>query len=51
MRITVEVQTDAKEGKRIIALDVNAGHIDFAVLEKENKKVITVELRLMKPSL
>jgi len=31
------------------SLDVNAG--DFAVLEKKNKKVITVELRLTKPSL
>ncbi|MCW7075398.1 MAG: IS200/IS605 family accessory protein TnpB-related protein [Candidatus Methanospirare jalkutatii] len=40
VRITVEVQTEVKEGKRVLALDVNAGHIDFAVVEKEEPKVI-----------
>jgi len=40
VRITVEVQTEVKEGKRVMALDVNAGHIDFAVVEKEEPEVI-----------
>ena len=40
VRITVEVQTEVKEGKKVLALDVNAGHIDFAVVEKEEPKVI-----------
>jgi len=40
VRITVEVQTEVEEGKRVLALDVNAGHIDFAVVEKEEPKVI-----------
>ncbi|UYZ40001.1 MAG: hypothetical protein N2V74_07380 [Candidatus Methanospirare jalkutatii] len=42
VRITVEVQTEVKEGKRVMALDINAGHIDFAVLEKEKLKVVSV---------
>jgi len=42
VRITVEVQTEVKEGKRVLALDINAGHIDFAVLEKEEPKVVSV---------
>ena len=40
VRITVEVQTEVKEGERIMALDVNAGHIDFAVVEKEESEII-----------
>ena len=40
VRITVEVQTEVKEGKRVMALDINAGHIDFAVVEKEEPEVI-----------
>jgi len=42
VRITVEVQTEVKEGKRVLALDINAGHIDFAVMEKEKLKVVSV---------
>jgi len=42
VRITVEVQTEVKEGKRVLALDINAGHIDFAVMEKEEPKVVSV---------
>jgi len=42
VRITVEVQKEVKEGKRVMALDINAGHIDFAVLEKEKLKVVSV---------
>ena len=40
VRITVEVQTEVKEGERIMALDVNAGHIDSAVVEKEESEII-----------
>jgi len=42
VRITVEVQTEVKEGKRVLALDINAGHIDFAVMEKEKHEVVSV---------
>ena len=42
VRITVEVQTEVKEGRRVMALDINAGHIDFAVVEKEKLKVVSV---------
>ena len=42
VRITVEVQKEVKEGKRVLALDINAGHIDFAVMEKERLKVVSV---------
>ena len=40
VRITVEVQTEVKEGERVMALDINAGHIDFAVVGKEEPDVI-----------
>jgi len=40
VRITVEVQTEVKEGERVMALDINAGHIDFAVVEKDEPEVI-----------
>ncbi|MHC1635021.1 MAG: hypothetical protein ACXQTS_00110 [Candidatus Methanospirareceae archaeon] len=42
-----------QEGKRVMALDVNAGHIDFAVMEKENFKVVSVgrvEIHVTLPS-
>jgi len=42
VHITVEVQTEVKEGKRVLALDINAGHIDFAVMEKEKHEVVSV---------
>jgi len=42
VRITVEVQTEVKEGRGVMALDINAGHIDFAVVEKEKLKVVSV---------
>ena len=42
VRITVEVQTEVKEGRRVMALDINAGYIDFAVMEKEKLKVVSV---------
>ena len=42
VRITVEVQKEVKEGKRVMALDINAGHIDFAVMEKEKHEVVSV---------
>lgn len=40
IRITVEVPTEEKEGSRIMALDVNAGHTDFAVMDKRTKKLV-----------
>lgn len=40
VRITVEVPTEEKEGSRIMALDVNAGHTDFAVMDKRTKKLV-----------
>ena len=42
VHITVEVQKEVKEGKRVLALDINAGHIDFAVMGKEKLKVVSV---------
>ena len=42
VRITVEIPTEVKEGERVMALDINAGHIDFAVLEKEKLEVVSV---------
>ena len=42
VRITIDTQTEVKEGKRVLALDINAGHIDFAVVEKEKPKVVSV---------
>ena len=42
VRVTVDVQTEVKEGKRVMALDINAGHIDFAVVEKDEPKVVSV---------
>jgi len=42
VRITVEVQTEVKEGRRVMALDINAGHIDFAVMEKARPDVVSV---------
>jgi len=42
VRITVEVQTEVKEGRRVMALDINAGHIDFAVMEKARPEVVSV---------
>ena len=38
----VEVETEEKEGTRVLALDVNAGHTDFAVMDKKTKKVVAV---------
>jgi len=40
VRITVEVQTEVKEGKRVMALDINVSHIDFAVVEKDEPSII-----------
>ena len=42
VRITVEVPTEPMEGKRVVALDVNAGHLDFAVMEKESFEGVSV---------
>jgi len=42
VRITVEVPVGVEEGKRVMALDINAGHIDFAVMNKEEGDLVAV---------
>lgn len=43
VRITVDAEgPEPIEPKRVMALDINAGHIDFAVVEKENLKPVAV---------
>ena len=37
-----DVPTDPKEERRGMALDMNAEHIDFAVMDKENFEVVSV---------
>ena len=41
-RGTKRIIKTIKEEKRVMALDVNAGHIDFAVMDKENFEVVSV---------
>ena len=38
----VDVETSEVEGERVMALDVNAGHTDFAVMDKKTGKVVAV---------
>jgi IS605 OrfB family transposase len=41
VRITIETEApEIPEPERVMALDLNAGHIDFAVVEKENLKPV-----------
>jgi IS605 OrfB family transposase len=41
VKIAIEVETpEIPEPKRVMALDLNAGHIDFAVVEKKNLKPV-----------
>jgi IS605 OrfB family transposase len=41
VRIAVEIETpEISEPERVMTLDLNAGHIDFAVVEKENLKPV-----------
>ncbi len=38
----VEVESHEKEGSRVMALDINAGHTDFAVMDKKTWKIVAV---------
>lgn len=38
----VDVETFESEGDRVMALDINAGHTDFAVVDKKSKKIVAV---------
>jgi len=42
VRITIPIEEPAtvNEPKRVMALDINSGHVDFAVVEKENLKPV-----------
>jgi IS605 OrfB family transposase len=42
VRITIPIEEPAtvNEPKRVMALDINSGHVDFAVIEKENLKPV-----------
>ena len=42
LRISLELPTDIKLTSRMLTLDVNAGHTDFAVTNKNNGKVILI---------
>ena len=42
VRITVPVPVEKQEGSRLLALDVNAGHTDFAILNKADGRVLVV---------
>ena len=36
----VEVESREKEGSRVMTLDINAGHTDFAVMDKKTGKIV-----------
>ncbi|GEM_PF-1378003 len=38
----VDVETAEREGSKVIALDINAGHTDFAVMDKKTGKFVAV---------
>jgi len=42
VRITIRAECSAKEGTRLIALDMNKSHIDFCVMDKKRKNVVAV---------
>ena len=42
VRITIRVECNAKEGTRLIALDMNKSHIDLCVMDKKRMNVIAV---------
>jgi len=42
VRITVEASVDVEEGKRVMTLDINAGHIDFAIMNKGKGDLVAV---------
>ncbi len=40
--IQVDVPTEVERGKRVLAVDINASHLDFAILDKQSQKLIAV---------
>jgi len=42
VRITIRVECSAKEGTRLMALDMNKSHIDFCVMDKHLKNVVAI---------
>ncbi len=42
VRIIVDVESEENEGDRVLALDVNAGHTDFAVVDRKTKNIVAV---------
>jgi len=42
VRITIRAECSAKDGTRLIALDMNKSHIDFCLMDKNEKDVIAV---------
>jgi len=42
VRITIRAECSAKEGTRLIALDMNKSHIDFCVLDKNMKNIVAI---------
>jgi len=42
VRITIRAECSAKEGTRLIALDINKSHIDFCVMDKNEKDVVAI---------
>lgn len=41
-KISTVISYNNKESKRIMAIDINAGHIDFTVVDKENKRILSI---------
>lgn len=42
VRIIISVPCEMREGDRVLALDVNAGHTDFAVVNKQNGRLLVI---------
>jgi len=42
VRITIRAECNVNEGTRLIALDINKSHIDFCLMDKNEKDVIAV---------
>ncbi len=42
VRITIRAECNAKEGSRLMVLDMNKSHIDFCVMDKHLKNVVAV---------
>jgi len=42
VRINIEVTCEIRKASRVMALDINAGHTDFAVMKKSNTKLLAI---------